>query len=662
MHLKKSFIFLMYACLILSALAACQDSSETGLLSSYLISQDEAVSRLPDEAIQELSSGEWTTTSISRTVANSIPPSASVADAMAENMDDHETAGDYQWDSAEVVAINLNGDSASISGEGVLIEGSNVTITSPGTYSLSGALNEGQIMVDTEAETTQEAEQGTVRLILDGVNLINTAGAPIFIKQAEKTILILAPGSENQVSGGAPLTNNDDFSSTGDTATEEASQNAAIFSEYDLSIYGNGSLQVFGTSQDGITSKDGLILAGGTLTVEAIDDGIRGKDYLVIKDGTLTVVAQGDGLKSDNDQVDEKGFIHILNGTLDITTGGDALQAETDLLISGGIFNLVAGGGSRSYPDFSLSRKGIKAGVQVIIDGGTFNIDSADDAVHSNGAMVINAGSFTVNTADDGFHADASLEINGGTIRITKSYEGLESAIITINAGDISIYAEDDGINIVAGVDESGMMMRGQGQGGRIPPGGEIPQDGWSGQEEMPQGDRNSRGNLPIQDNFASSGSDYLAIHGGSIHIDADGDGIDVNGSIEMTGGLVLINGPTGNMNGALDCIGTFQISGGFLVAVGSAGMAEAPDDISSQNSLLLNFSQSYPASTAIYIRTSDGEEILAFEPTKSFQSIAFSSPDLLTNQTYEVYLNEASYTSFTVSSVLTRIGQRMQR
>ena len=151
----------------------------------------------------------------------------------------------------------------------------------------------------------------------------------------------------------------------------------------------------------------------------------------------------------------------------------------------------------------NASAKGIKGAVCVIIDGGDFTIDAADDGIHSNGSVVINGGTFTIASGDDGIHADASLEINGGDIHITDSYEGIESAIITINDGNIHILASDDGINVAGGKDGSGMNPA-LGAGGRP-------------------------GRGPGQDAFSTaSGNYFLYIHGGYVVVEASGDGIDV--------------------------------------------------------------------------------------------------------------------------------------
>jgi len=297
--------------------------------------------------------------------------------------------------------------------------------------------------------------------------------------------------------------------------------------------------------------------------------------------------------------------------------------------------------------------------VSVTIDGGSLTIDSADDALHSNGSLVINGGTFALSSGDDAVHADVSVEINGGDMRVTASYEGIESARITLNGGTLNIVSSDDGLNVAGGVDGSGMLP-GMGRRGARPGG----QAGQAGQ--------------PAQETFAASGDYYLHINGGYLVLDAGGDGFDIGGSIAMTDGVVIVHGPVENMNGALDCDGSFSISGGLLVAAGSAGMAQAPDESSTQPSLLLNFSSTLRAGTLVHIVASDGREVLTFAPAKDYQSIAFSSAELVTGASYVVYYGGsasgaaadglyqdgvytggAEYTSFTASSMVTMIGSR---
>lgn len=564
---------------------------------------------------------------------------SSGVNALADNSEVHANAADYEWDSAAVIPITLDGNAITTSAKGVSISGNVATITAAGTYSISGSLPDGRIIVDTEDEQV-------VRLILAGVNISSATSSPLFISKAEKVVIILAENTNNSLA---------DASSYVYANSDEDEPNAVIFSKADLTIAGNGSLTITGNFNDGISSKDGLIIAGGNIAIQSADDGIRGKDYVVMTSGTLAISAAGDGMKSDNDEDTTLGFITIQSGTVNIAAGGDAITAQTDVLIEDGVILLTSGGGSYSQVDETTSAKGIKGVVNVTINGGTFNINAADDAIHSNDTIVIQGGDFIMASGDDGLHADANLIVNSGKITITQCYEGLESAVITINDGMIDIIASDDGLNVAGGKDASGMNPGwGPGGGGGKPGGG------------------------PGQDNFTSTGDYYLYINGGRIVVDAMGDGVDVNGAVVMTGGTLIVNGPTSQGNGALDYDRGFNISGGVLVAAGSSGMAMAPGESSSQYSVLINFESTLPAGTLVHIQNSVGQDILSFAAIREIQSIAFSSAALVNGETYDVYYGGSSsgtgsdgyfeggsyspgnlYTSFTISGVVTQIGTR---
>jgi len=522
---------------------------------------------------------------------------------------------------SENTQIKFNGKSITVSGSGATASGSKLTVTSAGTYSISGSLTDGQIIVNT-------LDEEAVELILNGVSITNSSGSAINIISAKETVIVLADNTENYVTDGSSYVFED-------TTSDEP--NAAIFSKDDLTISGSGSLTVKGNYNDGIACKDGIIITGGNITVNAVDDGIRGKNYIIVKDGDIAVNAKGNGLKSDNEEDTTMGYISVDAGIINITSTGDAVTAQTDIKISGGAFTLTSGGGSSASFNESISAKGIKAVAGVTVDGGTFSVSSADDALHSNGSIIINSGSFTLASGDDGIHADSSVEINGGEISITKSYEGIEGAVITINEGDIQIVSSDDGLNVAGGNDGSGI-------------------------------------NRPGGGGFNPSGNYWLYINGGYIVINAVGDGIDINGSIEMTDGALIVNGPTSNANGALDYDASFKISGGFFAAAGSSGMAQAPGTTSSQNSIMLTFKSSQKAGSLVHIQTTGGEGILTFAPSKAYQSIVLSSPDLIKGSSYDVYLGGSSTgtvtdglylngtytpgtknTTFTVSGVVTR-------
>ncbi len=545
-------------------------------------------------------------------------PSPSPTPPPAENAEDHEDPADYVWDDSDIIDIELNGNSITVGATGVAtVEGSKVTITSAANYRITGSLTDGQVIVDTNDEET-------IRLILNGVAISCSTSSPIYIADAKKAIVVLQAGTENYVTDGVSYVLEPD--------TDEP--NAAVFSRSNLTIYGEGALNVEGNYNDGIASKDGLIIKSGTINVSSVDDGIRGKDYLVVKNGTITLNVAGDGFKSDNDADASRGYVSIENGVINITSDRDAVEAYTDVIITGGEITLISGGGSGSSVSESVSTKGIKGVVSVVVDGGNITADCSDDAIHSNFDITVNGGSFVISTGDDGFHSDTYLTINGGNINILNSFEGLESSVITINDGQIKIESSDDGINIAGGNDDG-------------------PADPFAPPDE----------------------GQWLHINGGYIVVSASGgDGIDSNGFMDMSGGTVIINGPTENFNAAIDYgFGDFNITGGTLIAVGSSGMAQGPGEDSTQYSILINLN-SPRTPRLIHLNTTSGE-VFTFMPTRTFQSIVYSSPQLApglhtlylggsstgtpTDGLYEggVYTPGTEYNSFTISEIVTTIG-----
>jgi hypothetical protein len=488
------------------------------------------------------------------------------------------------------VTISL-GQAMAVDGAGVAVSGSTVTITAGGTYRLTGTLADGQVIV-------AAPKDASVQVILDGAGITSSTSAPIYVKSAKSVAITLADGSTNYLADGA--------SRPGATSAADE-PNATLYSVVDLTIGGDGSLVVDGHYDDGIASKDDLAITGGSIAVTAVGDGIRGRDRLDVAGGTIVVDAGKDGLTSSNDEDPEKGIVAISGGTIQVTARGDGIQAETDVAITGGTIAIAAGGGSTASPSADLSSKGIKGTVDVTIDGGAITVDAADDALHSNGSLAIRGGTLLLASADDGLHADKTLDIAGGDVTISTSYEGIESARITISDGRVRIKSRDDGLNAAGGTGESA-----------------VP--GWPGQSSP------------------GVASDYhLTMSGGYLVIDSETDGIDVNGSIEMTGGVAIVHGPTAQHDGAIDYDRTFTIGGGTLIAAGSAGMAQAPSTSSTQPSVQVTFPASQPAGTMVHVGTPGGEEVLTFVPSKAYQSLVVSSPELQQGATYLVHTGGSS-------------------
>lgn len=502
-----------------------------------------------------------------------------VADAMIENEADHEDTDDYSYDAATATSITLDGVNVTVDGTGASSVDGTITVSAPGTYVLSGTLTEGQIIIDSP-------DDGAVKLVLAGVSISNSADSGIRVDDADRAVLILAGGTTNTITDGT-------------TYPANAEQNAAIWSDDDLSIGGTGELTVNGQFQDGIASKDGLVIRDGTITVSAIDEGIRGKDYLVVRGGILDVTAGGDGIKSDEEDDATRGYVLIAGGTITIDAEGDAVTAETDALFSDGTLLIRAGGGASITPSDDASTKGLKGAVMVVVDDGTFNVDASDDGIHANDTVLINGGTIEIATGGDGVHADLALTINGGNVTLTQSFEGLESVLgdLVINGGTLDIAATDDGFNLAGDGDDPG--------------GVETPGDPYD-----------------------------MVFNGGMISITSGSDGIDSNGSIEMTSGCLAIAGPvpgTRPEQGAIDYNGDFEMSGGLLLAAGAAGrMAQTPGTASTQPSLAITFSAAQSAGTLITIESAGGS--VAVAPGKSFQSLVASAPWLSADDTITVY------------------------
>lgn len=515
--------------------------------------------------------------------------------------DDNDT--NIDWEDKNPSYITLNGSTATTEGSGTTINESDITITKAGVYVISGKLNDGQIIIDVD-------DDEIVQLVLNEMEIYSSDSAPIYVMNAGKTIITLEQETKNYVSDSENYT-------FPDSETDEP--NATIFSKDDLTINGTGTLSVDANYNNGITSKDDLKIMSGNINIYSEDDGIMGRNMVAVKVANITIESGGDGIKSTNDEDIDKGFVVIEGGTFDISSESDAIHAITSMLITDGKFAISTGNGSITQ---SSSAKGLKATSNIAIDGGTFVIESSDDAIHSNNSIIISDCDMTIRSGDDGIHSDSSIDINSGTISITKSYEGIESEIITISGGDIDIVASDDGINVAGGNDSSSMNGR------------------------------------PGENSFSSSGNSKLTINGGDIFVNARGDGLDANGSIYMTNGTILVTGPTDNGNGSIDYDGTFEISGGLLVAAGSSGMTQAPSTDSKQYSIAMTYSSTQQAGSTIKLEDSDGNTIATFTPDKVFQSIIISSSDFTSAHTYSLYTGGTETVEFNISDIVTWLNE----
>ena len=508
------------------------------------------------------------------------------------DLDDIE--GSIDLDSAYEIVLS---DSGSTAEGGAEVDGSKIKITAGGVYVISGTLSDGQIKVNLDDESE------SVVLVLNGADITNKSGAAIHVKKALSAYLVAWSGSKNTVSD----TSNYEFSAD-DTDGEP---DAAIFSKTDLIVGGSGTLSVNANYSTGIKSKDNLVITGLSLNVESVDDGIKGRDGLEILGGSITVTAENDGIKTTNDQDASLGNIVISGGNITVTAGTDGIQSDNSMTVTGGTISINAGGGASSASSATFgfwgssssdeSAKGLKAENTITITGGTVTVDSADDAVHTNDIINISGGDLTLASGDDGVHADNELNISGGSITVTESYEGLEAAVINISDGVINIKASDDGINAAGGNDSS--------------------QTGGFGGGDM----------------FDYDESAMISFTGGYVYINADGDGFDSNGDAEMSGGTLIIDGPTNGGNGAIDMGGDFTVTGGTLIAAGASGMAETASSTSTQGVIQFDFN-TQSAGTRLTLTDSSGNVIVSYAPSKTYANVVISTSSLKVGETYTLY------------------------
>lgn len=529
---------------------------------------------------------------------------ASAVQAETEMFTDRDYDADY--DESESVLIDLNGSTASCNSGAVRISGSTVTITGEGTYILSGSLENGTVIVDAD-------KADKLRLVLDNAAIYSESSAAIYIRQADKVFITLAENSENRLSNGGAF-----------QALDGNNIDGVIFSKDDLTLNGSGSLSIDSPAGHGIVSKDDLAITGGSYEFSGIGHGLSGKDSVRIADGEFTIVSGKDAVHAENTEDSDLGFIYISGGTFTLQAGGDGLSASGRLQIESGCFSILSGGGSsnaakksrgnglfplkaeESAPDDGTSTKGIKAGGSLVLSGGSFIIDSADDALHSNSDLSLSGGSFSIAAGDDGMHADGQLAISGGSVDIITSFEGIEGLCILISGGEISLVSSDDGLNAAGGRDQSGF-------GG---PGG--------------------------GDTFVSGGECYISISGGRLNISADGDGIDSNGSLSVSGGEIYISGPTDGANGALDYETEALISGGVLVAVGASQMAQGFSSGSTQG-VIMATTGSQAGGSRITLADEAGTVLTAWQAGKGFDCVIVSCPGIAADGRYT--LSAGSYT-----------------
>ena len=323
------------------------------------------------------------------------------------------------------------------------------------------------------------------------------------------------------------------FTDSGVTAEEGAYDGYKIEGTA-LTISGAGTYVVRGTCSDGsITVKKGttgvvLILDGLTLT---------SSDTAPIccnKSTAVTIVAAKGSVNelTDSETNNDDNYPDNENAENAVIKTKDGSQV---VLCGEGTINIVAYG-----------KNGVKGGATTEDEGEacltirdlTLNITSyVNDGLKADQELNIESGTITVSAADDGIKSDLVLNIgaqgtDGPTIHVENAYEGIEGAMINIYSGTITVHAEEDGVNAA---------------------------------------------NSDLTDY-----SYALNIYGGTLYVDAGtGDGLDSNGSLDISGGTVTVLSSAGGDNAPLDSETAFTLSGGTVLAIGASGMVQNPTSAS---------------------------------------------------------------------------------
>ena len=562
---------------LLAALALTGCSTTSNALASGTTAADSSV-------------GTTATTSsatATNTAASSSSFSTNVKSGEKLDVDTHYSEQDLSWDASSETAIDLSNPTAT---DGVTVEDGTLTITKAGTYKLSGEY-QGQIKVET-------ADSDAVRLVLDNANITNSSGAALNVVNADEVILYSASGTTNTISDGADY-----------TATGEDDPDAVVYSKADLTIAGEGTLKVNGNHEDGIHTSDGLVIASGTLEVNAANTGIKGKDYVDILGGTINVTAQQDGIKSTNDTDEGQGWTRLSNGTVTVNAGDDGFKASRVVEISGGSLTV------------EQSDEGIEA-QYINVSGGDVNVTSADDGMNASlktsNSESTDSSANTSDTANQRQNNQQQGSLPGGQQNGTSNQQQQ-------GTGQPQPPAMPGG-NAQDGTSQNGTTGTGQ-QGMGQPPQGGMPGGGGGGTFEVVDA--------------------AINVSGGHVTVNAEGDGIDSNGVTTLSGGTLIVNGPSQGGNAALDTNGDLLLNGATVLSGSTADMFEAPSTNSTSGYLKLTNSSGFEQGSTVQVADSSGKVVANYKVTKSnVQLVLVSSSSIVKGQSYTAYTTTSAVDS----------------
>ena len=344
-----------------------------------------------------------------------------------------------------------------VTGDTITIDGTDVTAKTHSkglTLKVNGTTTNGSLRIYSEKKFS---------LLLSDVSIINPEGAAINIQSGNCFV---------QLEGKSSLA---DGASATYPKTNEEDEKAVFFSEDDLRFSGKGTLEIAcnnSAEKSGIASDDALFFRPGiAIQVKAsasAGHGIKANDAIVIKGGVFNILTEGTGKKAFTSDgagnFDGGRIVAITNGGVDASdssslSGAACIKTDSTLVITAGELHLksTGQGGKGISCDQNLHIKG--GDIYIITTGNMYGTPSSNNM--RPGGWGGNASSNAdTSVSPKGIKGDMDVVISGGNIFVRTSGtngEGIESkATLSVTGGNVAISAYDDGMNAAKAIEVSG--------------------------------------------------------------------------------------------------------------------------------------------------------------------------------------------------------------
>lgn len=488
------------------------------------------------------------------------------------------------YDESHATQITLADQTATVTGQGASFSDQTVTITQAGTYVLTGSGKNIKLVV--EAADTDQVHLVFQSLTLEG------EGTLLQVNKAQEVVISLVEGSQNALT-------------ESQASDDDEEVKATIHSQVPLTLNGTGNLTLTALTKNALEVEDDLKVLGGTYTVKAANHGFKAEGALDIEAATLTIEAGKDGLLAEHDETTERANISLNPTQLSIAATEDGVDAGNELTIKGGTITV------------SQSEEGLEARVIRQL-GGDVTIKSSDDGVNASAG----SSSKTTDTSATSKTTDASATSNTADTSSSAGHATTDSGTTSSSASQATADP--------AATSQADQANKDKNATPPSPPAGQAPPQGG-----QPPQNGQGPGGMPPGGQEESDPSLQIILEGGTLTIDAEGDGIDSNGTVSISGGSLVVNGSVQGGNGPLDAAGDITITGGTVWALGTSDMLQGFAQGSTQASITANIAGT--AGQTLIILDANGKEVTRQTASKDFQAVIMSSADLVDGQTYTI-------------------------